>query len=70
MRPKLLINDPINPFRHAVFYEITAVLIAPRVSFLTICSDYSKPYMILKALDKSYKNHIGFAIIRSVGEEQ
>ena len=54
MRPKLLINDPINPFRHAVFYEITAVLIAPRVSFLTICSDYSKPYMILKALDKSY----------------
>ena len=60
MRPKLLINDPINPFRHAVFYEITAVLIAPRVSFLTICSDYSKPYMILKKplIRATYKNHI------------
>ena len=30
---------------------------------LTTCSDDSKPYMILKALDESYKNHIGFAII-------
>ena len=29
-----------------------------------------KPYMILKALDQSYKNHIGFAIIRAMGEEQ
>ena len=38
--------------------------------FLTTCSDDSKPYMILKALDKSYKNHIGFAIIRASDEEQ
>ena len=38
--------------------------------FLTTCSDDSKPYMILKALDESYKNHIGFAIIRAIGEEQ
>ena len=30
----------------------------------------SKPYMNLKAFDKSYKNHIGFAIIRASGEEQ
>ena len=36
---------------------------------LTTCSDDSKPYMILKALDKSYKNHIEFAIIRASGEE-
>ena len=38
--------------------------------FLTTSSDDSKPYMILKALDESYKNHIGFTIIRSSGEEQ
>ena len=31
--------------------------------------DDSKPYTILKALDQSYKNHIGFAIIRAMGEE-
>ena len=37
---------------------------------LTTCSDDSKPYMILKALDESYKNHIGFPIIRATGEEQ
>jgi hypothetical protein len=37
--------------------------------FLTTCSDDSKPYMILKALDESYKNHIGFAIIRASDEE-
>ena len=30
----------------------------------------SAPYMILKGLDESYKNHIGFAIIRASGEEQ
>ena len=37
---------------------------------LSTCSDDSKPYMILKALDESYKNHIGFAIIRAIGEEK
>ena len=41
----------------------------PRLAFLTTCSDHSKPYMILTALDQSYKNHIGFAIIRATGEE-
>ena len=43
-----------------------------RLSFLITCSDESEPYMILKALDQSYKNHIGFAItvIRAIGEEQ
>ena len=38
--------------------------------FLTSCSDDSKPYMILKAFDESYKNHIGFATIRASDEEQ
>ena len=47
-----------------------AVLMVPRLSLLTTCSDDSKPYMILKALDESYKNHIEFAIIRASGEEQ
>ena len=37
-----------------------------RLSFLITCSDESEPYMILKALDQSYKNHIGFAIIRAM----
>jgi len=27
-------------------------------------------YIILKALDESYKNHTGFAIIPAIGEEQ
>ena len=40
------------------------------LSFFTTCLDYSKPYMILKALDESYKTHIGFAISRASGEEQ
>ena len=42
----------------------------PGQPFLTACSDDSKPYTILKALDESYKNHVGFAIIRVPGEEQ
>ena len=42
----------------------------PCLLFLTICLDEDKPYMILKALDESYKNHIGFAIIQASGEEQ
>ena len=41
-----------------------------RLLCLTTCSDDSKPYMILKGLDQSYTNHIGFAIIRASGEEQ
>ena len=44
-------------------------LVVPRLSFLTTCSDDMKPCMILKALDESYKNHIGFAIIQQLGEE-
>ena len=44
----------------------------PRLTFLNTCSDDSKPYMILKALDEDSdsKSHIGFAIIRAIGEEQ
>ena len=62
-------NAYFNPFRTAVSYMIQAVyLMVPRLSFLITCSDDSKPYMILKALDESYKNHIGFAIIRASGE--
>ena len=45
-------------------------LMVLRLPFLITCSDDSKPCMILKALDQSYKNHIGFAIIRAIGEEQ
>ena len=37
-------------------------------SILTMCLGDGKPYMILKALDESYRNHIGFAIIRARGE--
>ena len=44
-------------------------LMVPRLSFLITCSDDSKPYMILKALDESYTNRIGFAIIRASDEE-
>ena len=40
----------------------------PCLSFLATCADDSKPYMIVKALDESYKNHIGFAIIRASDE--
>ena len=39
-----------------------AMMIA-RLPFLTTCSDASKPYMILKGLDESDKNHIWFASI-------
>jgi len=42
------------------------VMVAP-LPFFTTCSDDSKPYMILKGLDESYKNHVGFAIIRARG---
>ena len=45
-------------------------LVVPRLPFLNTCSNDSKPYMILKALDDDAKNHIGFAIIRAIGEEQ
>ena len=32
-------------------------------------SDDSKPYMIWKALDEIFQNHIGFAIIGARGKE-
>ena len=32
---------------------------------LSMSSDDSKPYMIWKALDELFQNHIGFAIIRA-----
>ena len=41
-----------------------AVLMVLCLPFLTTCSDNGKLHMILKALDESYKNHIGFGIIR------
>ena len=47
-----------------------AILVFPCLPLLTTCLDDTKPCMILKALDESYKNHIGFAIIRASGEEQ
>ena len=40
-----------------------------RLLFLITCSDDSKPHMILVALIKGFRNYIGFAIIRSSGEE-
>ena len=36
----------------------------------TICSYDSTPHRILKALDQSYKNHMGLAIIRAIGEKK
>ena len=42
----------------------------PSLPSLTTCSDDGKPCMILKALDESYKNHVGFAIIRASGEKE
>ena len=59
-----------NPFRTTVSYMIRALLVVPHLSVLTTCSDDRKPYVILKALDESYTNHVEFAIIRAVGEEQ
>ena len=41
-----------------------------RCCFSPLARMIAKPYMILKALDKSYKNVTGFAIIRASGEEQ
>ena len=52
------------------FSEDRAMVGRRRLLFLTTCSNASKPYMILKALDKSYKNHIGFGTIQAIGEEQ
>ena len=36
---------------------------------LSMSSDDSKPYMIWKALDETFQNHIGFAIIRARGKD-
>ena len=51
-----LTGPPYNPL------YMRAMMIA-LLPFLTNCSDDSKPYMILKGLDESSKNHIGFASI-------
>ena len=37
---------------------------------LTTCSDDGKPHMLVKALDQSYKNHVGSAVIRASGEAE
>ena len=64
-------RESLNPFHeYAVSYMIRRSLVVPRLPFLTICSDDSEPYVILKALDESYRNHIGLANIRASGEEQ
>ena len=44
---------------------IRALLVVPILSVLTTCSDDRKPYVILKALDESYTNHVEFATGRS-----
>ena len=46
---------------YSILYHVVQQQAPPEVpllSSLTTCSDDSKPYMILKALDESYKNHI------------
>ena len=58
-----------NPFRRTVSHVIQPSLMVACLAFLTTCSDDSKPYMILKALDESYKNHVGFVIIRVRGRK-
>ena len=50
-------------------YSVIARATFARLPFLATCSDDSKPYMILEGLDESYKNHVGFAIIRARDEE-
>ena len=66
----------VNPYRTDTLYRAQLVARRRQLPFLTTCccSDDSKPYMILKALDEyvyeSYKNHIRVAIIRASGEEQ
>ena len=47
-------------------YEAHSMVLC--LPFLTTCSGDSKPYMILVALIKGFQNHIGFAIIREIGE--
>ena len=59
----------LTPSSGPSFMKDGVVLTVLCLPFLTTCSDDSKPYMILKALDESYKNHIGFGIIRAGGEE-
>ena len=65
-----LASNSLNPFRTRTQHSRMHMVGRWRLPFLATCSDDSKPYMILKALDESYKNHIGFAIIRASGEEQ
>ena len=47
-----------------------ALSAVPCLALLTTGSDDSKPYVFLKTLDESYKNHIIFTTIRASGEEQ
>ena len=42
----------------------------PSTSPLTTCSDDGKLYMLVNTLDQSYKNHVGFAVIRASGEAE
>ena len=47
----------LDPFTHAVLPGGQSLWTLPHLPFLTTCSDDSKPYIILKALDESYKNN-------------
>ena len=66
--PPKLTAIPLSGRPYSALYRRS--LVVPRLPFLNTCSDDSKPYMILKALDEDSKNHIGFAIIQAIGEKK
>ena len=63
-RLRLVVLCMVNPFGTAAqpVGGGRVVVVAP-LPVLATCSDDSKPYMVLKGLDESYKNHVGSAII-------
>ena len=69
LAPNRAMQGCLGRTRCVLSFAHPATMHSRAVLFLTMCSDDSKPHMILKALDESYKNHIGFAIIRAHGEE-
>ena len=70
LAPNRAMQGCLGRTRCVLSFAHPATMHSRAVLFLTMCSDDSKPHMILKALDESYKNHIGFAIIPATGEEQ
>ena len=75
MRGLLLCVDAALAMRDTVALKglcsifLVALFARRRLSFLTTCSDDSKPYMILVALVNGFQNHIGFAMLRASGED-